>query len=65
MIEKKDVQFLSGLTQVVLQCKISKNPFTMFIWVQKSIEFYLKHYQIPQSSVHTYVLQKTSKMDAR
>ena len=26
MIEKKDVQFLSGLTQVVLQYKMSKNP---------------------------------------
>ena len=26
MIEKKDIQFLSGLTQVVLQYNISKDP---------------------------------------
>ena len=28
--------------------KISRNPLRMFIWMQKSIEFYLKHYEIPQ-----------------
>ena len=27
--------------------KISKNPLRMFIWMQKSIEFHLPHYEIP------------------
>ena len=30
--------------------KISKNPLRMFIWMQKSIEFHLPHYEIPQLS---------------
>ena len=32
--------------------KISKNPLRMFIWMQKSIEFHLPHYEIPQLSSH-------------
>ena len=28
--------------------QISRNPLRMFIWMQKAIEFYLKHYEILQ-----------------
>ena len=31
---------------------ISKNPLRIFIWVQNSIEFYLKHHNISQSSAY-------------
>ena len=31
-------------------CKMSKNPLRMFIWMKKSIEFHLPHYEIPQQS---------------
>ena len=30
--------------------EISKNPFRIFIWVLKSIEFHLKQYEITQPS---------------
>ena len=32
--------------------KISRNPFRKLIWIQKSIEFQLPHYSIPQLSSH-------------
>ena len=32
--------------------KVSKNPLRMFIWMQKSIELHLPHYEIPQLSSH-------------
>ena len=35
---------------------VSKNPFRMFIWGLKSIEFHLKHYKIPKLSLYWFRL---------
>ena len=38
------------LSSIKQSYKISKNPLEMFIWMQKSTEFHLPHYEIPKSS---------------
>ena len=35
-----------------LSCEILKSSLRMFMWMQKSIEFHLSHYEIPKLSSH-------------